>query len=63
MASNLHRSVWSSRLVLGYFSLGYFTYKYHPPYAMDQLQHATGGAWHIICYRIVLGLVVFHLSS
>jgi hypothetical protein len=53
-------------LVLGlgviYFFLGYFTYKYQLLYAMDQPQHATGGAWRIICYRIVLGLVVFHLT-
>jgi hypothetical protein len=26
---------------------------------MDQPQHATGGAWRIICYRIVIGLLVF----
>lgn len=53
-------------LVLGlgiaYFSLGYFTYKYQLLYAMDQPQHATGGAWRIICYCIVLGLVVFQLT-
>ncbi|KAH6854070.1 hypothetical protein B0I37DRAFT_360997 [Chaetomium sp. MPI-CAGE-AT-0009] len=49
-------------LGLAYFSLGYFTYKYQLLYAMDQPQHATGGAWRIICYRIVLGLVVFHLT-
>jgi hypothetical protein len=53
-------------LVLGlgvfYFALGYFTYKYQLLYAMDQPQHATGGAWRMICYRIMLGLVVFQLS-
>ncbi|KAL1843869.1 hypothetical protein VTJ49DRAFT_7220 [Mycothermus thermophilus] len=49
-------------LGLAYFSLGYFTYKYQLLYAMDQPQHATGGAWRLICYRIVLGLVVFHLT-
>ncbi|TWU71030.1 hypothetical protein ED733_001194 [Metarhizium rileyi] len=42
-----------------YFSLGYFTFKYMLLYAMDQPQHATGGAWRIICYRIVIGLLVF----
>lgn len=30
-------------------------------YAMDQPQHATGGAWQIICYRIVIGLIVFEI--
>ena len=51
-------------LLLGivYFILGYFTYKYQLLYAMEQPQHATGGAWRIICYRIVLGLVVFQLT-
>jgi hypothetical protein len=49
-------------LGLAYFSLGYFTYKYQLLYAMDQPQHATGGAWRIVCYRVVLGLVVFQLT-
>ncbi|OIW34653.1 DUF221-domain-containing protein [Coniochaeta ligniaria NRRL 30616] len=51
-------------LLLGvvFFTLGYFTYKYQLLYAMDQPQHATGGAWRIICYRIMLGLVVFQLT-
>ncbi|KFA76017.1 hypothetical protein S40288_00343 [Stachybotrys chartarum IBT 40288] len=44
-----------------YFTLGYFTYKYMLLYAMDHPQHATGGAWRIICYRIVVGLVVFEV--
>lgn len=47
---------------LVYFVLGYFTYKYQLLYAMEQPQHATGGAWRIICYRIVLGLVVFQVT-
>lgn len=46
---------------LVYFILGYFTYKYQLLYAMDQPQHATGGAWRIICNRIVLGLFVFQV--
>lgn len=51
-------------LALGvvYFVLGYFTYKYQLLYAMEQPQHATGGAWRIICFRIVLGLVVFQVT-
>lgn len=44
-----------------YFGLGYFTFKYMVLYAMDQPQHATGGAWRIICYRIVIGLLVFEV--
>ncbi|KAH6675359.1 hypothetical protein F5X68DRAFT_193912 [Plectosphaerella plurivora] len=46
---------------LAYFVLGYFTYKYQLLYAMDQPQHATGGAWRLICNRIVLGLFTFQL--
>ncbi|KAK4200028.1 hypothetical protein QBC40DRAFT_280694 [Triangularia verruculosa] len=45
-----------------YFVLGYFTYKYQLLYAMDQPQHATGGAWRMICYRVILGLVVFQVT-
>lgn len=45
-----------------YFTLGYFTYKYQLLYAMDQPQHATGGAWRIISYRVVLGLIVFQVT-
>jgi hypothetical protein len=48
-------------LGLCYFTLGYFIYKYQMLYSMDQPQHATGGAWRIICYRIILGLVVFQV--
>lgn len=50
-------------LIIGtiYFALGYFTFKYMVLYAMDQPQHATGGAWRIICYRIIIGLVVFEV--
>lgn len=44
-----------------YFILGYFTFKYMVMYAMDQPQHATGGAWRIICYRIIIGLLVFEV--
>lgn len=50
-------------LVVGiiYFILGYFTFKYMLLYAVDQPQHATGGAWRMICRRIVIGLIVFEI--
>lgn len=50
-------------LLLGvcYFGLGYFVYKYQLLYSMDQPQHATGGAWAIICGRIIVGLVAFQV--
>ncbi|PBP25852.1 hypothetical protein BUE80_DR003231 [Diplocarpon rosae] len=44
-----------------YFIFGYYTYKYQLLYAMDHPQHATGGAWPMICYRILLGLGVFQI--
>ncbi|KAL2072731.1 hypothetical protein VTL71DRAFT_12074 [Oculimacula yallundae] len=44
-----------------YFVFGYYTYKYQLLYAMDHPQHATGGAWPMICYRILLGLGVFQV--
>ncbi|CAJ2501246.1 Uu.00g040990.m01.CDS01 [Anthostomella pinea] len=50
-------------LLLGlcYFGLGYFAYKYQLLYSMDQPQHATGGAWPMICRRIIVGLVAFQV--
>lgn len=44
-----------------YFALGYSTFKYMVLYAMDQPQHATGGAWRIICYRLLVGVGVFEI--
>lgn len=44
-----------------YFALGYLTFKYMLLYAMDQPQHATGGAWRIICSRLVIGIIVFEI--
>ncbi|KAI5795120.1 hypothetical protein EDC01DRAFT_654152 [Geopyxis carbonaria] len=51
-------------LVFGllYFILGYFTYKYQLLYAMDHPRHSTGGAWPMIVYRVILGLLVFQLT-
>jgi hypothetical protein len=44
-----------------YFVFGYYTYKYQLLYAMDHPQHATGKAWPMLCYRILVGLGVFQL--
>jgi hypothetical protein len=44
-----------------YFVFGYYTYKYQLLYAMDHPQHATGGAWPMICYRVMVGMGVFQL--
>jgi hypothetical protein len=45
-----------------YFILGYYTYKYQLLYAMDHPQHATGRAWPMICYRIMIGLGIFQVA-
>ena len=45
-----------------YFILGYYSYKYQLLYAMDHLQHATGRAWPMICYRIMIGLGIFQVA-
>jgi len=47
---------------LAYFALGYYTYKYQLLYAMDHPQHATGGAWPMIVYRLLIGLGFFQLT-
>jgi len=44
-----------------YFCFGYYTYKYQLLYAMDHPQHSTGGAWPMICYRIMVGMGVWQL--
>lgn len=44
-----------------YFVFGYYTYKYQLLYAMDHPQHATGKAWPMICYRLLLGIGVFQI--
>ncbi len=44
-----------------YFIFGYYTYKYQLLYAMDHPQHATGAAWPMICYRLMVGMGFFHL--
>ncbi|KAI9809908.1 MAG: hypothetical protein M1825_000341 [Sarcosagium campestre] len=45
-----------------YFMIGYYVYKYQLLYAMDHIQHSTGRAWPIICYRSFLGVCVFQIS-
>ncbi|KAJ5683609.1 Calcium permeable stress-gated cation channel 1 [Penicillium macrosclerotiorum] len=47
---------------LVYFSIGQFIYKYQLLYAMDHQQHSTGRAWPMICNRLFVGLVVYHLA-
>jgi len=50
-------------LVFGliYFIIGAFIYKYQLLYAMEHVQHSTGRIWPMICNRIFLGLIIFHI--
>ncbi|KAL2887236.1 Calcium permeable stress-gated cation channel 1 [Ceratocystis lukuohia] len=44
-----------------YFLASYYVYKYQLIYAMNQPQNATGGAWRVICFRIILSLCIFQV--
>jgi hypothetical protein len=46
-----------------YFVIGGFVYKYQLLYAMDHRQHSTGRAWMMISHRIVVGVVLFQLTT
>lgn len=48
---------------LFYFVFGSFVYKYQLLYAMDHRQHSTGRAWIMICYRMIIGLLLFQLTT
>lgn len=47
---------------LVYFIIGHFIYKYQLLYAMEHRQHSTGLIWPMICNRIILGLIIFHIA-
>lgn len=47
---------------LVYFLIGGFIYKYQLLYAMDHRQQSTGRCWPMICNRIFLGIIIFHIS-
>ncbi|KZZ95679.1 hypothetical protein AAP_01355 [Ascosphaera apis ARSEF 7405] len=46
-----------------YFFIGGFIYKYQLLYAMDHSQHSTGRAWPMVCSRIIMGLIMFQLTT
>ena len=46
-----------------YFVIGGFVYKYQLLYAMDHRQHSTGRAWMMISHRIVVGVVLFQVTT
>lgn len=64
MVYSVLRESWKVLLSgLIYFVFGGFVYKYQLLYAMDHRQHSTGRAWMMICHRIVVGLVLFQLTT
>ncbi|KAI9694012.1 MAG: hypothetical protein M1822_003283 [Bathelium mastoideum] len=48
---------------LVYFAIGYMVYKYQLLYAMDHRQHSSGKSWTMICDRIILGVILFQLTT
>ncbi|KAF2842690.1 DUF221-domain-containing protein, partial [Patellaria atrata CBS 101060] len=48
---------------LAYFILGHWVHKYQLLYAMDHRQHSTGRGWMMICDRIIVGTVLFQLTT
>lgn len=46
-----------------YFAVGYCVYKYQFIYSMVHPQHSTGRLWASIYRRVLLGLLLFHLST
>lgn len=46
-----------------YFAIGGFVYKYQLLYAMDHRQHSTGKAWTMICKRMLVGIILFQLTT
>lgn len=46
-----------------YFSFGGFVYKYQLLYAMDHRQHSTGKAWLMIGNRMIIGIILFQITT
>ena len=58
------RESWKVLLAgLIYFVIGGAVYKYQLLYAMDHRQHSTGRAWLMICNRMIMGLILFQLTT
>jgi len=46
-----------------YFVIGGFVYKYQLLYAMDHRQHSTGKAWLMIGNRMIVGIILFQVTT
>lgn len=45
-----------------YFFIGYLVYKYQLLYSWVHPQHSTGRSWVIIMRRVIVGIMLFHLT-
>lgn len=64
MVYSVLRSSWMVLLSgLAYFMIGHFVHKYQLLYAMDHHQHSTGKGWMMICDRVIVGMVMFQLTT
>ncbi|KAF2266335.1 DUF221-domain-containing protein [Lojkania enalia] len=48
---------------LAYFMIGHFVHKYQLLYAMEHRQHSTGRGWMMMCDRVIVGVVLFQLTT
>lgn len=46
-----------------YFILGGFVYKYQLLYAMNHRQHSTGKAWLLIGNKMIIGIILFQITT
>jgi hypothetical protein len=60
--SVLRNAEWMLLFGLIYFLFSAFIYKYQLLYAMDHRHFSTGRAWIMICNRITVSLLVFHVT-
>ncbi|KAL9080108.1 MAG: hypothetical protein Q9157_001068 [Trypethelium eluteriae] len=64
LADNVLPGSWQILLAgLAYFAIGYVVYKYQLLYAMAHRQHSSGKSWTMICDRVILGVILFQLTT
>ncbi|KAF2206019.1 DUF221-domain-containing protein [Delitschia confertaspora ATCC 74209] len=64
MVYSVLRESWRVLLIgLAYFMIGHFVHKYQLLYAMEHRQHSTGKGWMMMCDRVIVGLVLFQLTT
>ncbi|KAF2474667.1 DUF221-domain-containing protein [Lindgomyces ingoldianus] len=64
MVYSVLRDSWKVLLTgLAYFMIGHFVHKYQLLYAMEHRQHSTGKGWMMMCDRVIVGTVLFQLTT